>query len=164
MNAHAYSMTAPAEVYRQRRARLAASLSRPLVVFAGHAPARNYPTNPHPFRAGSTYLARGARSPRITGKPKTVKYLASSLLKCMNRVERDGESRICSGSLNGSPTRSARSPYTYRCNTCNANAIAGPMVDRQIQLLLLAKLGQAQAKFRKPEAVWSLEPTLSDCS
>lgn len=52
-------MTAPAEVYRERRARLAASLPRPLVVFAGHAPARNYPTNPHLFRAGSSYLYFG---------------------------------------------------------------------------------------------------------
>lgn len=112
------------------------------------------------FGAGSTYLARGTGSPRITGKPKTVKYLASSLLKCMNKVERDGETRICNGSLNGSPTKSARSPYTYRCHACNANAIAGPMVDRQIQRLLVAKLGQAQINYRKPEAVWSLEPTL----
>ena len=55
----AVKMTAPPEVYRQRRARLAASLERPLVIFAGHAPARNYPTNPHHFRAGSSYLYFG---------------------------------------------------------------------------------------------------------
>lgn len=53
------SMAAPAEVYRQRRARLAAQIRRPLVIFSGHAPARNYATNPHPFRAGSTYLYFG---------------------------------------------------------------------------------------------------------
>jgi len=52
-------MTAPAEAYRQRRARLAAAITRPMVIFAGHAPARNYPTNPHPFRAGSSYLYFG---------------------------------------------------------------------------------------------------------
>lgn len=51
--------TAPAEVYRERRARLATSITRPLVVFAGHAPARNYPSNPHVFRAGSSYLYFG---------------------------------------------------------------------------------------------------------
>lgn len=52
-------MVAPPEVYRQRRAKLAAGLTRPLVIFAGHAPARNYPANTHPFRAGSTYLYFG---------------------------------------------------------------------------------------------------------
>jgi len=30
-----------------------------MVIFSGHAPARNYPTNPHDFRAGSTYLYFG---------------------------------------------------------------------------------------------------------
>jgi Xaa-Pro aminopeptidase len=52
-------MTAPPEVCRQRRARLAEALERPIVIFAGHAPARNYPTNPHHFRAGSSYLYFG---------------------------------------------------------------------------------------------------------
>lgn len=52
-------LVAPPEVYRQRRAKLAAALTRPLVIFAGHAPARNYPANTHPFRAGSTYLYFG---------------------------------------------------------------------------------------------------------
>lgn len=52
-------MTAPAGTYRRRRARLAAALKRPLVVFSGHAPARNYATNPYPFRAGSSYLYFG---------------------------------------------------------------------------------------------------------
>ncbi len=51
--------TAPPEVYRRRRARLAAELTRPLVLFAGHAPARNLPSNAHPFRAGSSYLYFG---------------------------------------------------------------------------------------------------------
>lgn len=55
----AIPMTAPPEVYRQRRARLAAALTRPLVIFSGHAPARNYPANPHRFRAGSSYLYFG---------------------------------------------------------------------------------------------------------
>ena len=53
------SMTAPPQVYRARRAKLASTLTRPLVLFAGHAPARNYPTNPHEFRAGSSYLYFG---------------------------------------------------------------------------------------------------------
>ncbi|MDH6462098.1 DNA invertase Pin-like site-specific DNA recombinase [Micromonospora sp. A200] len=114
------------------------------------------------FGAGSTYLHRGPGAPRVTGKPKTVKYLASQLLKCMNRIERDGETRICNGSLNGSPTKSARSPYTYRCGGCNKNSIAGPMVDRQIMRLLLAKLGQAQITYRKPELAWPLESTLKN--
>ncbi|MCK4340151.1 MAG: aminopeptidase P N-terminal domain-containing protein [Phycisphaerae bacterium] len=34
---------------------MAATLKRPLVIFAGHAPARNYLKNPHVFRAGSSY-------------------------------------------------------------------------------------------------------------
>ena len=55
----AIKMTAPPDVYRRRRANLAASLKRPLVIFAGHAPARNYPTNPRDFRAGSSYLYFG---------------------------------------------------------------------------------------------------------
>ncbi len=52
-------MTAPPEVYRQRRARVAAALTRPLVIFAGHAPARTYAANTYAFRAGSTYLYFG---------------------------------------------------------------------------------------------------------
>jgi len=52
-------MTAPPEIYRQRRARLAATLARPLVICAGHAPAWNYPANTRPFRAGSSYLYFG---------------------------------------------------------------------------------------------------------
>ena len=59
INEPAIDMTAPPDVYQQRRARLAAAIRRPLVIFAGHAPARNYPTNPHPFRAGSSYLYFG---------------------------------------------------------------------------------------------------------
>ncbi len=51
--------TVPADVYRNRRRALATRLSRPLAVFAGHAPARNYASNPHEFRAGSTYLYFG---------------------------------------------------------------------------------------------------------
>jgi Xaa-Pro aminopeptidase len=58
-NLRSIQMTAPAEVYRRRRANLAAELKRPLVLFAGHAPARNYPANAHVFRAGSSYLYFG---------------------------------------------------------------------------------------------------------
>ena len=59
------SMVAPPEVYRRRRARIAERLGRPLVVLAGHAPARNYAANTYPFRAGSTYLYFGG--PPIEG-------------------------------------------------------------------------------------------------
>ena len=58
-NQTSIEMTAPPEVYRQRRARLATQLQRPFVIFAGHALARNYATNPHRFRPGSTYLYFG---------------------------------------------------------------------------------------------------------
>jgi len=51
--------TAPGSVYRQRRATLAAELQRPLVIFGGQAPARNYAANTYPFRAGSSYLYFG---------------------------------------------------------------------------------------------------------
>jgi len=59
MSATTVSLTSPPSVYQDRRRALAARLSRPLVVLAGHAPARNYATNPHYFRAGSTYLYFG---------------------------------------------------------------------------------------------------------
>lgn len=59
MNQDSIHMTAPARVYASRRARLASSLTRPLVVFAGRARARQYATNVHPFRAGSSYLYFG---------------------------------------------------------------------------------------------------------
>lgn len=52
-------LSAPARVFRNRRAQLAASLKQPLVVFSGYAPARSYPGNPHPFRAASAYLYLG---------------------------------------------------------------------------------------------------------
>lgn len=52
-------LSAPQEVFAKRRARLAKSLNRPLVIFAGHAPARTYPANTHPFRAGSSFLYFG---------------------------------------------------------------------------------------------------------
>ncbi len=52
-------MTASPETYRQRRARLAAKLRRPLIVCAGSAPGRSYASNPYPFRAGCTYLYLG---------------------------------------------------------------------------------------------------------
>jgi len=55
----AITTTAPPSVYRRRRAHLAKGLTRPIVIFAGHAPARNYATNPHAFRPGSSYLYFG---------------------------------------------------------------------------------------------------------
>jgi Xaa-Pro aminopeptidase len=51
--------TVEPSVYQRRRAELAKSLARPLLLLAGHATARSYPTNPHPFRANSSYLYFG---------------------------------------------------------------------------------------------------------
>jgi len=53
------NMTAPPEVFRRRRARLASSLGRPMVIFAGQSRARAYATNSYPFRASSTYIYFG---------------------------------------------------------------------------------------------------------
>ena len=58
-------MTAPASTYRQRRAKLAASLHRPLILFAGQPRARHYATNLYPFRAASNYLYFGG--PPVAG-------------------------------------------------------------------------------------------------
>ncbi|MCB9866249.1 MAG: aminopeptidase P N-terminal domain-containing protein [Phycisphaerales bacterium] len=52
-------MAAPADVYRQRRRQLATRLTRPFVIYAGHAPARSYASNPHRFRAACSYLYFG---------------------------------------------------------------------------------------------------------
>ena len=67
MTEQSISMTAPPSVYRRRRARLAESLSQPLVICAGYAPARNYASNAHPFRAGSSYLYFGGWVARSSG-------------------------------------------------------------------------------------------------
>ncbi len=56
---NSFDMTAPAAVYRQRRATQAGELKRPLVLFSGLARARNYQGNNLPFRASSTYLYFG---------------------------------------------------------------------------------------------------------
>jgi len=53
------NMTAPPEVFRQRRAKLAGGIDRPMLIFAGRARARKYSTNTYPFRAASTYLYLG---------------------------------------------------------------------------------------------------------
>lgn len=52
-------MTAAPDVYTNRRARLAADLKRPIVLFAGVAPPRNYVANYYPPRPGSTYTYFG---------------------------------------------------------------------------------------------------------
>lgn len=59
MSNHAMKLTSPPEAYRRRRQQFAAHLTRPVVVFAGHAPARTYPANTYDFRAGSSYLYLG---------------------------------------------------------------------------------------------------------
>ncbi len=64
MTEHILDMAAPPDVYRQRRARLASHLVRPLVIFAGRTRTRN-PANDYPFRAASTYLYFGG--PPIQG-------------------------------------------------------------------------------------------------
>ena len=58
-------LTAPSHVYTKRRAELSGKLIRPIVIFAGRAPARNYSANSYQFRAGSTYLYFGG--PAIEG-------------------------------------------------------------------------------------------------
>ncbi len=59
MTQQSLPMTAPPDVYRQRRARLATGLRRPLVILAGRARARTYAGLDFPYRAGSTYLYFG---------------------------------------------------------------------------------------------------------
>ncbi len=52
-------LTTTPEIYRKRRAALADKLHRPLVIFAGHAPARSYASNPHRFRPACSFLYFG---------------------------------------------------------------------------------------------------------
>jgi len=59
MSTTEWTMTAPPETYQNRRAHLAATLSRPLILFAGHARPRQIRTMAYPFRAGSHYLYFG---------------------------------------------------------------------------------------------------------
>ena len=59
MSQREVNLTAPPQVYRARRARLASELRRPMVIAAGRARARQYATNTYPFRAGSSYLYFG---------------------------------------------------------------------------------------------------------
>ena len=65
MTSQSLVMPAPPEVYQTRRARLAAGLSHPLVLFSGMARSRNLPAMTYPFRAGSHYLYFGG--PTIEG-------------------------------------------------------------------------------------------------
>lgn len=65
MGHSSFEMTCPASVYKQRRTRLASSLTRPAVFFAGVARPIHYPANTVPFRAGSHYLYFGG--PPIEG-------------------------------------------------------------------------------------------------
>ncbi len=59
MSASAPRMTAPPEVYQQRRAALGRNINRPTVFLAGFARSRNYIGAELPFRAGSAYLYFG---------------------------------------------------------------------------------------------------------
>ncbi|MFD5553798.1 recombinase family protein [Streptomyces sp. NPDC127068] len=111
------------------------------------------------FGPGSTYLARGSGTPSITGIPKTIKYLGSTLLRCQYRIEEEGKdgaikTRVCNGPMSGTPTKSKRSPYVYNCRSCSRNSVSGPMVDKQLQRLVLAKLKKAQATFVPVKAAW----------
>ena len=65
MERSSFFMPAPANIYRERRARLARDLDRPMVIFAGRARPRHYATNTYPFRASSCYLYFGG--PPIKG-------------------------------------------------------------------------------------------------
>ncbi|MER5968553.1 recombinase family protein [Streptomyces sp. NPDC002055] len=117
------------------------------------------------FGDGSTYLARGAGTPRITGVPKTIKYMGSTLLRCQYRFGYDVKDpsligRVCNKPMGGNKARSRKSPYVYLCARCSRNGISGPMVDMQIQRLLLAKLEQAQATFIPPDTLWPKEGQL----
>ncbi|MFO0972048.1 MAG: aminopeptidase P N-terminal domain-containing protein [Phycisphaerae bacterium] len=60
--AESLSLPFPPDVYRKRRAKLAAALKRPMALLSGHAPARNYEANVFPFRAASPYRYFGGPS------------------------------------------------------------------------------------------------------
>lgn len=55
----AFDMAAPGDACAARRARLAAGLPRPLVIFSGHPQPRNYPDNDFPFRPASSFTYFG---------------------------------------------------------------------------------------------------------
>lgn len=74
------NMTAPPEIYQQRRAKLAAAVQRPLVLLAGQARARQYATNTHPFRAGSSYLYFGG--PPVPGAALLVEPNSNGVEGC----------------------------------------------------------------------------------
>ena len=117
------------------------------------------------FGEGSTWKARGAGTPGVTGVPKEVKYLGSVLLRCRNMVEEEGEggevrARICNRSMNGSPTKSKTSPYNYTCHGCRRNAIVGPFVDAQLEQLVFRKLAEAQVTYVPRKSGWPSEEAL----
>lgn len=115
------------------------------------------------FGAGSTYLARGSGVPRITGVPRTIKHLASGLLRC-NAALPEGE--VCDARMFGNRTdRSKTSPYVYRCPAvrgCGNNAISGPTADKAIETLLLARLEEMKETYTPPEQAWPLEAKLEE--
>ncbi len=119
------------------------------------------------FGDGSTWLARGSGTPRITGVPKTIKYLGSTLLTCQNVIEEqfkgEVQKRVCATPMGGSKAQSKRSPYVYTCPSgrgCGSNAISGPMVDKQLTLLFFGKLAEMHARQKPTEAVWPLAASL----
>ncbi|MGW4503627.1 recombinase family protein [Streptomyces sp. NPDC004436] len=116
------------------------------------------------FGPGSTYLARGSGTPKITGIPRTNKYLGSTLLRCQYRIEEELNgvvtTRVCNGAMGGSVATSKRSPYVYSCARCGRNSVSGPMVDKQLQRLVLAKLKKAQATFIPVKISWPHEQKL----
>lgn len=59
MSSPTIELTAPADVYQARRAKLAAGLTRPLLILAGSPACRTYEGNTYPYRANSTYLYFG---------------------------------------------------------------------------------------------------------
>lgn len=92
----AQQMVAPPDCYRQRRAKLAAQIRRPIVLFAGEGRARNYATNTHPFRAGSTYLYYGG--PPVSGAALLIQPESNGTDGCyLARPEMDFEAIVWIG-------------------------------------------------------------------
>ena len=90
MNDRPFEMTAPAGVYRDRRAALGKVLDRPLLIPAGFGRPRQIPTFTMPFRASSHYLYFGG--PPVPGaclvlEPGTDGHAGCYLLRTARSAE-----------------------------------------------------------------------------
>lgn len=91
-------MTAPAEVYRVRRARLAGAIGRPMVILAGQPRARNYAANTYAFRAGSSYLYFGG--PPVAGAALLIEPNGDGVQGCtLVRSVKDFEEAVWTGEV-----------------------------------------------------------------